>query len=108
MRLPRWLVFLLILVAFELIADVLAKQFAIGGKLVFAVCAILGFVAANIAWIISLRTGADLSRGAVLFSVLSAVGAVAIGLLVYHERASRNHLIGLGAGIVAIVLLSAD
>ena len=75
MRFPGWLLFRLVLVAFELIADILAKQFAISGKLVFALCSMLGFIAANTAWIISLRTGAELSRGAVLFSVLSAIGA---------------------------------
>jgi multidrug transporter EmrE-like cation transporter len=108
MRFPGWLLFLLALVAFELIADILAKQFAISGKLVFALCSMLGFIAANTAWIISLRTGAELSRGAVLFSVLSAIGAAAIGLLVYHEHTSRHQVLGLGVGIIAIVLLLSE
>src|SRR5579883_311441 len=42
MRPPKWAFFILALVAFELIADVLAKQFALSGKWVFAVTAILG------------------------------------------------------------------
>jgi len=83
---PKWLYFLLLLVGFELIADILAKQFAVSGKYVFAVLSIGGFIAANTAWLISLRTGAELSRGAILFSVLSGIGAVMIGLFVYHER----------------------
>jgi len=108
MRFPGWLPFLLALVAFELIADIFAKQFAISGKLVFAFCSMLGFVAANTAWIISLRTGAELSRGAVLFAILSAIGAAAIGLLVYHEHTNRYQVLGLGVGIIAIVLLLSD
>ncbi len=105
---PKWFYFLLILVAFELIADILAKQFAINGKFVFAVLSILGFIAANTAWLISLRTGAELSKGAILFSVLSAIGAVIIGLLVYHEKASPYQLIGLILGIAAIIFLSIE
>ena len=105
---PRWLYFLLLLVVFELIADILAKQFALNGKLIFAVLSILGFIAANTAWLISLRTGAELSKGAVLFSVLSAVGAVLIGLLVYKEKATRSQFVGLVLGIVAIALLSLE
>jgi multidrug transporter EmrE-like cation transporter len=105
---PRWLYFLLLLVVFELIADILAKQFALNGKLIFAVLSILGFIAANTAWLISLRTGAELSKGAVLFSVLSAVGAVLIGLLVYKEKAGPYQLIGLALGIAAIAFLSAE
>jgi hypothetical protein len=57
---PTWLIFILILVVFELIADVLAKQFALNGKLVFAVLSVLGYIAANIAWIMNLRNGGEL------------------------------------------------
>lgn len=105
---PRWLYFLLLLVAFELVADILAKQFALSGKLVFALLSILGFIAANTAWLISLRTGAELGKGAVLFSVLSGIGAVLIGLLVYHEKVSSYQVIGLLLGVAAIAFLSID
>lgn len=104
---PRWLYFLLLLVAFELVADILAKQFAISGKYVFAVLSILGFIAANTAWLISLRTGAELGKGAVLFSVLSGIGAVLIGLFLYHEKVSIYQGIGLLLGVAAIAFLSA-
>lgn len=67
---------------------------------------ILGFVAANLAWLVSLRTGAELSKGAVLFSVLSGIGAVLIGVLIYHEKANPYQLIGLALGVVAIAFLS--
>lgn len=103
---PKWLYFLLLLVAFELGADVLAKQFSLNGKLVFAILSIIGFIAANIAWLVSLRTGAELSKGAVLFSVLSGIGAVLIGVFVYHEKASSYQIIGLILGIAAIAFLS--
>lgn len=106
MLLPKWLYFLLLLVVFELIADILAKQFALSGELIFAVLSILGFIAANTAWLISLRTGAELGKGAVLFAVLSAIGAVLIGLLIYKEKANPYQLTGLALGVAAIALLS--
>lgn len=105
---PKWLYFLLLLVAFELLADILSKQFAITGKYFFAFLAILGFIAANTAWLISLRTGAELSKGAVLFSVLSGIGAVVIGIFVYHEKTNPYQLIGLALGIAAIAFLSLE
>ena len=108
MMLPKWLYFLLILVAFELVADILAKQFAMSGKFIFAVLAIVGFVAANTAWLISLRTGAELGKGAVLFSVLSAIGAVIVAVLLYHEKVTGYQLIGLVLGIAAIAFLSIE
>ena len=105
---PKWLYFLLLLVAFELVADILAKQFAVSGKYVFAVLAIVGFIAANTAWLISLRIGAELSRGAILFSVLSGIGAVLIGLFIYHEKVSPYQAIGPALGIAAIAFLSVE
>lgn len=105
---PLWLTFLLILVVLELAADVLAKQFALNGKFVFAVLSILGYVLANIAWLISLRSGGQLGKGAVLFGALSGIAAVVIGLLVYREKVSSYQLIGMGLGIVAIALLSLE
>ncbi len=105
---PKWFYYLLILVVFELIADILAKQFAISGKYVFAILSIVGFIAANTAWLISLRTGAELSKGAVLFSVLSGIGAVLIGVFVYHEKTTPFQVIGLILGIAAIAFLSVE
>lgn len=105
---PKWLYFLLLLVAFELVADILAKQFSLDGKLVLAILSIVGFVAANIAWIISLRTGAELSKGAVLFSILSGIGAVVIGIFVYHEEVGPFQIVGLILGIAAIAFLSVE
>jgi multidrug transporter EmrE-like cation transporter len=103
---PKWLFFLLLLVAFELLADILAKQFSLNGRILFAILALLGFLAANTAWLISLRTGAELGKGAVLFSVLSGIGAVMIGVLLYHEKTTPWQIIGLTLGIAAIAFLS--
>ena len=105
---PKWVYFLLVLVAFELIADVLAKQFALSGKLALGALALLGFVAANVAWLASLRSGAELSRGAILFSVLSSIGAVIIGVVIFQEKATPLKLIGLALGVVSVALLAAD
>ncbi len=103
---PKWLYFLLLLVAFELLADILAKQFSLNGRYIFAILSLIGFLAANTAWLISLRTGAELGKGAVLFSVLSGIGAVLIGVLVYHEKTTPWQVVGLILGIAAIACLS--
>lgn len=108
LALPVWLWFVLLLVAFELIADILAKQFGITGKIIFGVLSILGYVLANLAWLLSLRNGAELSKGSIIFSALSGVGAILIGLLVYHEKVNTYQLIGVILGIAAIIFLSIE
>jgi multidrug transporter EmrE-like cation transporter len=105
---PTWVLFLLLLVAFELLADILAKQFAVSGNFIFALLSLLGFLVANGAWLISLRTGAQLGKGAILFAVLSSIGAVLIGSLLYHEEATRAQFVGVVLGSAAIALLSLE
>jgi multidrug transporter EmrE-like cation transporter len=104
--LPLWVWLLLLLVVLELLADICAKQFGLSGRVLFGVLSILGYILANIAWLFSLRTGAQLSRGSIIFATLSGVGALLIGLLVYHERVSTLQVIGMLLGIGAIALLS--
>ena len=106
--LPLWMVYLLALVAFEVVADVLAKHFALNGRLFFGVFSLCGYILANIAWLISLRSGGTLSRGSVIFSALNGVIAVVLGLFVFHEKASPNQLIGMVLGLAAIVFLSLE
>ncbi|GAC1391016.1 MAG: hypothetical protein NVS4B11_14900 [Ktedonobacteraceae bacterium] len=45
---------------------------------------------------------------AVLFSVLSAIGAVLIGVLAYHEKTTPYQIVGLVLGIAAIAFLSIE
>ena len=106
--LPAWVVYLLALVAFEEVAVVLAKQFALTGKLVFGILSIGCYVLANIAWLISLRSGGTLSRGSAIFSALNGVVAVVLGLFVFHEKASPYQLIGMVLGLAAMVFLSLE
>lgn len=105
---PTWLWLILVLVAFELLADIFAKQFGQGGQLIFGALALLGFVLANVAWLFSLRNGAELGKGSVIFAALSGIGAVLIGTLIYHEKVSRYQLIGIVLGILAITFLSIE
>ncbi|MFL5666675.1 MAG: hypothetical protein ACJ8BW_35800 [Ktedonobacteraceae bacterium] len=42
------------------------------------------------------------------FSLLSGIGAVLIGVLIYHEKANPYQLIGLALGTIAIAFLSME
>ncbi len=103
---PKWVYFILLLVVAELAANAFAKQFALHGRLSTAAFSILGFIAANIAWLFALRTGVGIGKGFIVGAVLSGIGTVLLGVLVYHERVSSTALIGVVLGIVAIAFLS--
>jgi len=48
-----------------------------------AAFSILGFIAANIAWLFALRTGVGIGKGFIVGAVLSGIGTVLLGVLVY-------------------------
>ncbi len=101
----KWLIPLLLLVVFEACADIIAKYFAITNKMWIGVGALSVYIIANIFWLISLKNGAELATGAVIFSIVSEVLAILIGVLIYHEHLSLTQGIGIILGLVSLVLL---
>lgn len=101
----KWLVPLILLVVFEALADIIAKYFAVTNKIWIAGGALVVYVVANVFWLISLKNGAELATGAVIFSIISEVLAILIGVLIYHEQLSFTQGIGIILGLVSLVLL---
>lgn len=101
----RWIIPLSILIFFELVADVLAKEWSLHGSAVRWLGAISAFVVANAFWLFALRNGSGLGRGAIIFSVASAILAILIGLVFYKEPLSRVQLAGAVVGIISLVLI---
>lgn len=102
-----WQLALGCLIAFELLADVMAKEFqAPPHSWLFAMMALLFYVSGNAFWLLSLRQGATLSIGATIFSVVSAALAVFVGVCLYKETVSIHQWIGIGLGIVSLMLVT--
>lgn len=95
-----------LLIIFELIADILAKQWSLSGSWIKWIAAFVAYCTANIFWLWALRRGIPLGRGAVLFAVASAVAALVIGIVFYREPTTRTELIGMACGVIAIALLA--
>lgn len=100
-----WIVPLSLLVTFELIADIFAKEYSLKGNWSFWILSILGYVVANIFWLSAIKHGSGLARGAILFSVASAIIATILGVYFYHEGTNKIQLIGMFLGIVSIGLI---
>ncbi len=101
----NWLIPLAILIFFELVADVLAKIWSIKSIWWYGAGALLAYLLANTFWLFALKQGAGLGRGAVIFSVVSAVLAVLIGVWWYKEEVSMSQMIGMGLGVLALVFI---
>lgn len=101
----KWVVPLILLILFEGLADILAKEWSLYGKPIRWVGAITAYIIANAFWLFALREGSGLARGAVIFSVASAILALIIGLILYKESLTKTETIGVLVGVVALILI---
>ncbi|MDP3731273.1 MAG: hypothetical protein Q8R34_02145 [bacterium] len=101
-----WIIPLLVLIVFELVADIFAKEWSLGRRsIAYAVLALLAYMLANTSWLIALKNGSGLARGAILFSIASAILATGIGLIFYKEHLSMIQIAGVLLGIFSIFLI---
>ncbi len=100
-----WIVPISFLILFELVADIIAKEYSLKGGWVLWTGAILGYILANIFWLSAMKEGVELARGAVIFSVSSAIIAVLIGIFIFHEETSRLQIVGFALGVVSLLLI---
>lgn len=100
-----WIIPILFLILFEIIADVFAKEYALKGNWYFWISAILAYVIANAFWLWSIRSGSGLARGAIIFSVCSAILAIIIGLYFYGEETNKIQIAGMFVGALSLILI---
>lgn len=101
----NWIFFLSLLIIFEIIADILAKEWSLKTGLLWAVGAIIAYIIANTFWLFALKNGSGLARGAVIFSVATAIFASLIGIVFYKEELNKIQLIGIFFGIISLILI---
>jgi multidrug transporter EmrE-like cation transporter len=94
-----------LLIFFEAVADIFAKNWSIHKSVWIAVTSLTFYLIANSFWLFALKNGAQLGRGAIIFSVASAIIAILLGVLLYKEPVSKLQTAGLILGVVSIILL---
>ncbi|MFA5001124.1 MAG: EamA family transporter [Candidatus Paceibacterota bacterium] len=97
------------MVIFEIVVDILTKEWSLKINLWYlAVGALISYLVANSFWFWSLKNGSGLARGAVIFSVSSAILAVLFGLVWYQEKMTTIQLVGVFIGIISLTLIFWD
>lgn len=100
-----WLIPLSILIFFEFVADILAKQWSLKGGYVYAGLSLLAYLLANTFWLFALKNGSGLGRGAIIFSLVSAIVAILLGFFLYHEEITTPQAIGMVLGLISLVFI---
>lgn len=101
-----WLLPLAILILFEFLADVFVKEWSLRNyPLWLAAVSLICYLLANTSWLFALRYGAGLARGAIVFSISSAILVSLVGILIYKEQLTAIQLTGAILGLISLVLI---
>lgn len=101
----KWLIPLFILVFFEGVADILAKYWSLRGGWWFAILALIAYLVANSFWLFALKNGSGLAKGAVIFSISSALVATLLGVFLYNEDLTKIQYLGILFGVASLILI---
>lgn len=102
---PAW-AWIVISVTFFAFGEFLSKKFALNpGWTLFLAFIIVDIISAS-AWIPAIFQKSQLSITGVIWSVVSLIATVLIGILIFSEKLTIIQTIGLATGLVSIILLS--
>ena len=86
----------------EGIADIFGQEYAFHGGWLRWVIALWWYILVPIFWLIALRAGVGLTRGANIFFVSSGIVAAIVGIGMYKESLTSLQTIGVILGIVSV------
>ena len=99
-------VWLLLSVAFFAIGEYFSKKLALGPSIKFVLLILLAYVLGTLAWLPAILQKNQLSVTGTIWSVLSVLATIGIGILIFKEQLSLLQIIGIILAIIAVGLLS--
>ena len=99
------LIFMVLVVVLESFSDILAKEWSLKSNNWMVAVALSGYLVTNIFWLYALKNGIGLTRGAVIFSVGSAILGVLIGILFYKETLTSLQTVGVMLGLMGAIMI---
>jgi multidrug transporter EmrE-like cation transporter len=101
-----WIIPLILLIAFEAVADIFSKEWSLHQLSWQWITAISFYILANVFWLFAIKNGSGLARGSVIFSIASGILGTLIGLFLYKEQIGKYELVAFVLGIGSIMFFS--
>jgi multidrug transporter EmrE-like cation transporter len=91
-------------VAFEAVADILLKKWALGSKQLFLVIGLVLYFIGTIFWAISLKHE-FLSKAISIFTIINLIAIILVGIFFFNEELSSINKIGIALGVLSVILI---
>lgn len=102
----HYILWLLLSGVFFAIGEFLSKKFALNPKPGLFIVLIMSSVFSMAAWLPAILQKNQLSIVGVMWSVLSVISTILIGVIIFNEKLSQLGVIGIILGIISVILLS--
>lgn len=102
----NYIIWLVISAIFFACGEFLSKKFALNPKVIYVIFILLAYSGGVLAWLPAILQKNQLSVVGTLWSVLSLLTTILIGILIFSEKLSPTSAIGILFAFIAIILLS--
>ncbi len=97
---------LLVSVAFFAVGEYFSKKFALGPSWQYVLLILTAYILGTLAWLPAILQKNQLSVTGTIWSVLSVLATISIGILIFKEHLNALQITGLILAIVALALLN--
>jgi len=102
----NYLIWLLISAVFFAFGEFLSKKFALAPRFFYVIAILIIYSIGVLAWLPAILQKNQLSIVGTIWSVLSLLTTILIGVLIFGEKLSIFGVIGIVTAFIAIILLS--
>ncbi len=101
-----YIVWLIISAIFFAVGEFVSKKFAIDRKLIYIAYILIAYTLGILAWLPAIVQKNQLSIVGTIWSVLSLLATILIGILIFNEKLSVLGIFGIITAFISIILLS--
>lgn len=98
-----WLLLSAILFAF---GEFLSKKFALAPSVSMVGAVLVVYILGTLAWLPAILAKNQLSIVGAMWSLLSLIATILIGIVIFNEKLSTMGIVGLVLGLISVALLS--
>lgn len=102
----NYIAWLIISALFFAVGEFLSKKFALNPKIIYVVFILITYSLGTLAWLPAILQKNQLSIVGTIWSVMSLIATIAIGVIIFNEELSAIGVIGITAAFISIILLS--
>jgi multidrug transporter EmrE-like cation transporter len=102
----NYLFWLILSALFFAAGEFFSKKFALNPKLNFVALILAAYILGTLAWLPAILQKNQLSIVGTIWSVLSLLATLGIGIIIFNEKLSWIGIIGIITAFISIILLS--